>query len=135
MKVFNIIKGKINQKHLQSVFNVNEDVNLMAGNVTQNKNGIMISVIVNVKETRKHHLCKEDYTWNPSVYACKYDRDCDISEYLKEDTCMKSLVDDIVDDIVVKCDEFEDRVKTASINPSDKTNYWLTAVALLAIAC
>ena len=48
---------------------------------------------------------------------------------------MKSLVDDTVDDIVVKCNEFVDTVKTAYINPNDKTNHWLTAVALLAVAC
>ena len=41
----------------------------------------------------------------------------------------------IVDDIVVNCNEFVDMAKTAPVNPNDKTNYWLTAVALLAIAC
>ena len=46
--------------------------------------------------------------------------------YLKDYTCMKSLVDHLV----VTCDEIEDIPKIASINPSNGINYWLIAVVL-----
>ena len=40
---------------------------------------------------------------------------------------MKNLADDLLDGLV-------DTPGTTSINPNDKTNYWLIAVVLLAIA-
>lgn len=32
------------------------------------------------KEPTKHIVCKEDYAWNPIIYACECNKDCDISE-------------------------------------------------------
>ena len=53
------------------------------------------------KKTIKHHICKEDFAWNPSTCAWERDIDCEISEYLKDWACTKSLIDDFV----IKCDE------------------------------
>ena len=39
------------------------------------------------------------------------------------------------DDLVVPCDENLDMSEAVSINPNGKTNHWLIAVVLLAIAC
>ena len=46
-----------------------------------------------------------------------------MGEYLKDCTYIKSLADDVAD-----------MSETMSINPNDKTNYWLMAVILLASA-
>ena len=48
------------------------------------------------KEARKHCVCKEDYTRNPSLCAWECDKDCEIDEYLKNCICMTSLLDDSV---------------------------------------
>ena len=45
------------------------------------------------KITIKYHSCKEDYTWNVSISACVHDKNCEIDEYLKNYTCMKSIID------------------------------------------
>ena len=50
-----------------------------------------------------------------------------MSEYLKDSTCMKSLVNGLV----VACDETEDKRESSSINPRDGTNCWLIAFVLL----
>ena len=55
--------------------------------------------------------------------------DCDMGEYFKDSTCMKSFADDLV----VTCDEILDTPDTTSINPNDKTNYWLITTVLLAV--
>ena len=34
----------------------------------------------------KKHICKRDYIWIPSRCACKYDKACEIGEYLKNYT-------------------------------------------------
>ena len=87
----------------------------------------------------KHWDCGEDAAWNPSACACECDKDCEISEYLKDCKCMKSLVGDLV----AMCDEVEHTVEdlsyvtpeTKSINSNDKMNCSLIPVILLAIAC
>ena len=43
--------------------------------------------------------------WNTSTCAWKCDKDCDMGKYLKNCECMQSLVDDLV----VTCDEIEDK--------------------------
>ena len=86
----------------------------------------------------KHWDCGEDAAWNPSTCACECDKDCEISEYLKDCKCMKSLVGDLV----AMCDEIEHTVEdlsyvtpgTKSINSNDKMNCSLIPVILLAIA-
>ena len=40
----------MNERHLQSISHVSVDVNLMVENVTQNKNGIMVSVSASVRK-------------------------------------------------------------------------------------
>ena len=39
----------------------------------------------------------------------------------------------LIDNLVVTCDEIEDTSKSVVINPSNGRHYWLIAVALLAI--
>lgn len=40
----------MNQKHSQNIFHANVKMNLMVENIIQNKNGIMISVFMNVEK-------------------------------------------------------------------------------------
>ena len=78
----------------------------------------------------KHCAC-EDYNWNPSICACKCDKDCDISKCLKGCKCMKSLVDDVA----VPFNEIYNTRNSAVINPSDGINYLLIVAVILAISC
>ena len=59
------------------------DVNLTVESVMQNKNRIMISVNMGIKNPINHCVCEEDYDWNLSICACECDKDCKIGEYLK----------------------------------------------------
>ena len=43
----------------------------------------------------KGSFITEDCVWNPSICVSECDRDCDISEYLKDFTFTKGLVDDL----------------------------------------
>ena len=54
------------------------------------------------------------------VCACEFDKDCEIGKQLKDCSCKKSLVDDLV----VTCDEIVDKPDTTKSNPNDKTNNW-----------
>ena len=67
----------------------------------------------------------------PRTCASEWDKDSGKGEYLKDCTCMKVLIDDLV----VKCNETEDIPERASINPSNGISYWLIAVVLLPIKC
>ena len=62
---------------------MNADVNLMAENKTQNKNGLMIRVNLSVKKTTKknirHHVLQVDYAWKPNVCACECAKDYKIT--------------------------------------------------------
>ena len=97
------------------MFHVKIDVNLIAENSIQSKNSTKISVNAAVKKLIKHHVCKENYAWKPSTCACECDKHCEIDKYLKNCTCVKS----IIDDLLVTCDKTEDTPETVSIN-SDK---------------
>ena len=81
-------------------------------------------------EPTKHCVCQENYACNPSIWACECDKYCDICEYLEDCTSIKSLVNDLV----VTFDEIADTPETTWFNRNDKTNFWLIAVVLLAIA-
>lgn len=48
----------------------------------------------------RHRTYEEDYVWNASICACKWDKDRDMGEYLQNCKCMKSLL--------VICNEIED---------------------------
>lgn len=48
----------------------------------------------------RHRTYEEDYVWNASICACKWDEDRDMGEYLQNCKCMKSLL--------VTCNEIED---------------------------
>ena len=71
-------------------------MNLMAGNVIKIRDGIMIRANMNIKKKTKHRVWAEVYAWNPSICACKCDRDCGFGEYLKGSIYMKSLDDNLV---------------------------------------
>ena len=73
---------------------------------------------------------KRLYAWNPSICACECDKDCKTGILLKNCTCKKSLVDYLE----VTCDQVVDTAKTAPINSTNKTNYRLLFVVLLAIS-
>ena len=65
-------------------FYVNANVNLMEENVTQNKNEIMISVNLSVKNKNnkksiKHRVFEVDYAWKPNICACECDKDCKVT--------------------------------------------------------
>ena len=51
----------MNQKHQQSIYHANVNVNLMVENLIQIKSGITINVDVNVKTLKKHRVCQKDY--------------------------------------------------------------------------
>ena len=63
---------------------MNANVNLMVENVTQNKNGIMISVNLSVKKNNKknikHRVFQVDYAWKPNICTCECDKDCKITQ-------------------------------------------------------
>ena len=80
------------------------NVNLMVKNVIQIKSGIKVCVDVNVNIPTKHHVCKRDYVYNPSTWACE------ISRYSKS----------ITDDLVITCDEIIEPSDTVSVNLNDK---------------
>ena len=56
--------------------------------------------------------------------------DCDINKYLKECECMRTLVDNLV----ITCDQTEDSLKSAVINPSYRINYPLIIIVLAIIS-
>ena len=64
----------------------------------------------------RHRACEEEYSWNLNTCACECDKDCNIGENLKNCGWTKNLVDDLV----VTCDEIEDTPESASINRSDE---------------
>ena len=41
------------------------------------------------KKPIKHCICEEDYACNPNICTCERDKDCKITRYLKDCTCMK----------------------------------------------
>ena len=68
----------------------------MVENTTQNEIGIVISVSGSVK-INKYWVCKEDYVWNTCIGACECEKDLEIGGYLKDCTCKKSLIKDLLD--------------------------------------
>ena len=79
----------------------------MVESVIQIKSGIMTQKWNNDKchlSTKKHHLCKKDYIWNPG--ACS----CENGKYLAS----------IIDDSAIVCDESIDAV-AKSYNKETKT--------------
>lgn len=116
---------------MESLFHLKVDGNLIVENIIQNKIGIMISVNVSVKNGKKLRIWKQNDAWNPNIYVYNCGKDCEIGEYLKDCTCIKSLVGDLV----VTCDEILDKPETISVNPNDETYCWANDVVLLAIEC
>lgn len=47
---------------------------------------------------------REDCAWNPCLYRCKCDKDCEIGEYLKD----YAYINNLADDLVVTCIEIVD---------------------------
>ena len=58
-------------------------------------------------------ICNKGSIWNSSNCECKYDKSCDVGEYLdyKNRKCRKKLVDKLVDE----CTENINEVKTAEV--------------------
>ena len=50
----------------------------------------------------------KNYAWNHSTCACEFDKHCEIDEYLKNCTCVKI----IIGDLVIACDEILDTQET-----------------------
>ena len=94
----NVMKG-INQskplvKHI-SIFHANAEVSLMVEIIIKKKRN-NDKCQCECKNLKKHRVCEEDYNRNPSVCASECDKDCNISESLRDYAYMESLVDDPV---------------------------------------
>ena len=92
----------MSQKHLQNIYHVNVNVNLMVENVTRIKCGIMINVDESANIQKKHNTCEKDYIWNPTTCSCK------IFEYLTS----------TIDNSVITCDGI--------INSADSYKKWVS---------
>ena len=66
---------------------------------------------------KKNTVYEEDYTGNPSISDCEYDKDSQIGGYSKKCTSIKSPFDDLV----ITCNEILNT--PAMKNVTDKTNY------------
>ena len=66
------------------------------------------------KELIDKSVCDEGFIWNPSNCECKYDKTCNVGEYLDYENCKcrKKLVDKLTEE----CTENVDEVKIASEN-------------------
>ena len=121
LKVYNIIKG-INQSKKLLKHTSGESKYKLDGKRNNDK------CRCECEKRIKHRVCKEDYVWNTSNCGCEWDKNCEVREYLKNCTCIKSPVDDLA----IMCDNNIDAPKSASINYANK-NYWLIYTVLLAI--
>ena len=83
----------MNQKHQQSIYHVNLNVNLMVENVIQIKSRI-------TRKVKKYHVCEKGYIWNPATCSSKN------GEYLAS----------IIDNSVITCDEIIEETKTIPTN-------------------
>ena len=105
----------------------------MVKNVTQNKNGIMISVDVNVKKPLKHHVREEDYVWNPTVRAFDSNDKCKINENSNHCICMKSVFDNLV--ITCKDEILNTLTNSFDINVTHKMDCYFFHTILLVVKC
>ena len=105
-------------------------------------------ISVNVRETNKtsrmRRLCLESCVCECGKHChcvkCPYSElfwsafsriRTEYSDFLKDCKCRESLIDDAL----FTCDDIVDTPETISINPGDKTNYWILDILLVAIAC
>lgn len=94
----------MNQRHSQNSSHESIDVNLVAGNQTQNKNGTMITVSVSIKN-QQHIVHVKKVIFDILVYVLvSVIEDCFMGEYFKECECVKSLIDSLI----ATCDDIED---------------------------
>ena len=105
----------MNEKHQKNIFHEAAGVNLMAENVTQWK--IVVPKCVDMSAKKQNIVYEEDYTGNPSILDCEYDKDCQIGKYSEKWTSIKSPFDDLV----IICNEILNT--PAMKNVTDKTNY------------
>ena len=80
-------------------------------------------------------IIEEDYAWNPSTFACECDKNCDISEYLKDYTFTKGLVKwikGLQNELVVACDEVIGTPEIIPIESVIKKDYYLPYTIFLA---
>ena len=66
-------------------------------------------------------VCDKGYIWNPSNYACEYDKSCGIGQYLdyKSCVCRNSLVDKLVDESTNIIDDDTIYNKTLTVTSSN----------------
>ena len=105
----------MNEKHQKNIFHEAAGVNLMAENVTQWK--IVVPKCVDMSAKKQNIVYEEDYTGNPSILDCEYDKDCQIGKYSEKWTSIKSPFDYLV----IICNEILNT--PAMKNVTDKTNY------------
>ena len=86
---------------------INVNLDWMQVFVIINKRGIKINsgVYANNWLTLVHAI--KEFIWNPSNCECKYNKSCDVAEYLDYESCngRKSLVDKLVEECVENIDE------------------------------
>ena len=105
----------MNEKHQKNIFHEAAGVNLMAENVTQWK--IVVPKCVDMSAKKQNIVYEEDYTGNPSISDCEYDKDSQIGGYSKKCTSIKSPFDDLV----ITRNEILNTPAMKSV--TDKTNY------------
>ena len=74
------------------------------------------------KELIDKGLCDKGCIWNPSNYECKFDKSCDIGEYLDYENCKcrKKLVDKLIEcSSTEECTENVEEVKIAKITSTE----------------
>ena len=101
------------------MYYVNVNVNLIKENVIQINGRVTMNNDKCRYESKKHHICEKDYTWNPSTRICKN------GKYLAS----------IMDDSVIMCDEIIEETVPTNFNEKKTTykmqNYYILLALLL----
>ena len=81
------------------------------------------------KELIDKRVCDKSFAWNPSNCECKYDKSCDIVEYLDYENCKYRKK--IVDKLVEECTETVEEVKI--VENMHKCNSCILYIVLFSI--
>ena len=94
----------MNQRNSQNISHESRDVNLVVGNLTQNKNETMININVSIKN-QQHIVHMKKVIFDILVYVLgSIIEDCVMGDYFKDCECVKSLIDGLI----ATCDDIED---------------------------